>query len=86
MSDPTVPAPVSAAEVSPGVVSMMRVLVRRAVHLGIFMTVAGCLLGGALLWMPHPELVPVVLALVAGGPALISTSLAWKAWQAQAEK
>jgi hypothetical protein len=87
MSDPKVPATVNADEVSPGVTSMMRIMVRRAVNLGIFMTVAGCGLAGTLVGIKPPsDLVPAVLALIAGGPALISTALAWKAWQAQAEK
>jgi len=86
-SDNTTPQqPTKAHEVSPGVISMMRVQVRKAVNVGIFLSVAGVALAGALAIIGSRfELVPVALALIAGGPALISTALAWKAWQAQAE-
>lgn len=72
-------------EFAPGVVSMMRRMVPKAVRTGQGMIIAGVGLSVGMLWTVHYELLPVAISLVAGGPSLIGAALGFKAWQAHAE-
>lgn len=84
MSDPAVT--VQEDEEAPGVVSMMRRGVRAAIHWGGALTAAGIVLSFGMLALKRYDLIPVAVAMISGGPALIALSLGAKAWQAQAEK
>ena len=83
MNDPSVT--VSEFEESPGVISMMRKMVQKAVRTGQAMIGLGTLLSAGMLAAGRYELVPIATALVIGGPSLIGGALGFKAWQAQAE-
>jgi len=74
-----------AHEVAPGVISMMRLMVRRAVTTGIILSVCSPLLAVLMFVFNNYALIPVSTSLAVAGPGLISTALAWKAWQAQKE-
>jgi hypothetical protein len=82
MSDPV---GVQDIEESPGVVSLMRKGVKAAISLGRQMVYAGVALSAYMIGTAQYQLIPVALALIAGGPALIAGALGFKAYQAQAE-
>jgi hypothetical protein len=73
-------------EVSPGVVSFMRKNARKAINLGIVVTVAGVLMGAATMFLKQWEAIPIVVAEITGGQSLIALALGAKAWQSQAEE
>jgi hypothetical protein len=76
---------VSDIEESPGVVSSMRKNLKTAVRTGVMLAFSGVLLAFAMLLASRYDLVPVSIALITGGPALIGVGLGAKAWQAQGE-
>jgi len=78
--------PTKDIEVSPGVVSMMRRMVPKAIRTGQGMLVLAGLTVAGMLWRDRYELIPVAVALIVGGPGLITGALGFKAWQAQAEE
>jgi len=83
MSDISVP--VGELEESPGVASSMRRNVRAAVRAGKALILGGIGLSAGMLIYDRYELIPVAVAMIAGGPSLILGALGAKAWQAQAE-
>jgi hypothetical protein len=77
--------PTQDIEESPGVVSMMRKGVKIALGTGRLLIIGAIALSGAMLARDRYELVPVAVAMISGGPALMLGALGAKAWQAQAE-
>lgn len=72
-------------EESPGVISMMRKLNKSANFYGKIMIVSGIGLSVGMLLKGQYDLIPVSVALIAGGPSLMALGMGAKAWQAQAE-
>jgi ABC-type transport system involved in cytochrome c biogenesis permease component len=86
MSDtPIIQLPTKDIEVSPGVVSMLRVVLKEAVKIAKWMLVFAAALCAAMFYTNHYELAPVALALCAGAPGMIGIGAYAKALQSKSE-
>jgi hypothetical protein len=72
-------------EESPGVISFMRKNARKAINLGIIVTIAGVITGAYVVFAALWQAIPIIIAEITGGQSLIALALGAKAWQSQAE-